>query len=322
MIEYRPFHNTDPPKLTELWNFGRLGAGAVQDLSNDMFDALVLSEPYFDRQGLIVAAEGAEAVGFVHAGFAANAHGSGLGREAGVICALMVRIDRRRQGIGRELVRRADAYLRERGARTIHAGESAGRDPFYLGLYGSAEAAGFLDSDPAAAPFFTAVGYVPAERWLVFRRDLSRGKDLFDVRAIQVKRAMKFGVFDKPPGATWWWMTRYGRFDSLTFVLLPNDGGTPPARMTCWNMELHALTRGQRTVGISSIFTEEAARRKGYAKVLMCEVLRRLREDGVTHVEAVAADKNAAAEALLKSAGFEQADAGVVYRCGADPVEP
>lgn len=313
MIQYRPFHNTDPPKLAELWNFGRLGPGAAVEFSNDALE-LIFSEPYFDRHGLIIACDGQEVVGFAHAGFGANAEGTALSRETGVISTTLVRLDYRRRGIGRELVKRAENYLREAGAREIFAGESGTRNPFYLGLYGGAECAGFLESDVAAAPFFTALGYVPAERHLLFRRDISLKKDPFDPRCVSIKRNMKFGVMDQPPDATWWWMTRHGRFESLTFALIPNNGNPPPAYVTCWGMELHAATRGQRIVGLTNVKVSDPDRRKGYAKVLLSEVIRRLRDDLVTHVEVTIRAEDAPTIALFRSLAFEQQDAGVVYR--------
>ena len=314
MIQYRPFHNTDPPKLTELWNFGRLGPGAAVEFSNDALDMLVLSEPYFDKRGLIVAHDGPDVVGFAHAGFGANATGAAVSHQVGVISAVLVRMDHRRQGIGRELVSRAENYLREQGAEAVYAGESDTRNPFYLGLYGGAESAGFLESDPNAAPFITSLGYSPVERYLIFRRDISVKKDPFDPRCVAIKRAMKFGVMDRPPNASWWWMTRHGRFESLTFALVPNNGTPSPAIVTCWGMELHAANRGQRTVGLTDVFVAEKERRKGYARVLISEVIRRLRDDMVTQVEVTINEKNAPAIGLFRSLGFESVDAGVVYR--------
>src|SRR5262245_65835195 len=120
---------------------------------------LVLAGPDFDRQGLIVACEGTEVVGFVHAGFGANAEGTAISTESGVICAVLVRFDYRRRGIGRELVQKAEEYLRGRGAKVIFAGESGRRNPYYLGLYGGAESAGMLEADVIAAPFFRPLGY-------------------------------------------------------------------------------------------------------------------------------------------------------------------
>jgi GNAT superfamily N-acetyltransferase len=223
-------------------------------------------------------------------------------------------MDYRRQGIGRELMTRAEAYLREAGAEAVFGGESGTRNPFYLGLYGGAEGTGFLESDQNAAPFLTSVGYAPSERYLLFRRDISLKKDPFDPRCVAIKRAMKFGVMDRPPNATWWWMTRHGRFESLTFALVPNNGTPSPAIVTCWGMELHAANRGQRTVGLTDVFVAEKDRRKGYARVLLSEVIRRLRDDLVTQVEVTIDEKNVAAIGLFRSLSFEPVDAGVVYR--------
>jgi ribosomal protein S18 acetylase RimI-like enzyme len=314
LIDYRPFHNTDPPQLADLWNFGKLGPGAATEFPNDALDMLVLAEPYFDKKGLIVACDGTEVVGFVHAGFGSNAEGTGLSTDAGVICAVLVRFDYRRRGIGHELIARAEEYLRGRGAREIYAGESGRRNPFYLGLYGGSDSAGLLESDIAAAPFFTSLGYEPVERYILMRRDITEKKDPFDPKMLAVKRTMKFGVIDHPADATWWWMTRQGRFGSLTFVLVPNAGGPPPAEVTFWEMELHAATRGERTAGITDLKVAADERRKGYAKALLTEVIRRLREEMVTRVEVSIRSDNEAALKLFRALQFEQFDTGVVYR--------
>jgi ribosomal protein S18 acetylase RimI-like enzyme len=211
-------------------------------------------------------------------------------------------------------VNRAEAYLRSRGATQILAGESGTRNPFYLGLYGGAESAGFLETDSNAAPFFNALGYAPAERYVLLQRDISEKKDPFDPRMLAVKRAMKFGVMDRPTDATWWWLTRHGRFGSLTFALIPNAGGPPPAEVTFWEMELHAVTRGERTAGITGLSVEPAMRRKGYAKALLTEVIRRLRDEMVTRVEVVICEKNQPALDLFHSLNFNQFDQGVVYK--------
>jgi ribosomal protein S18 acetylase RimI-like enzyme len=312
-ITYRPFRNTDPPCLAELWNFARLGPGAALEFSNDTFDTLVLAQPYFDRMGLICACEGREVVGFAHAGFGPSEQGTQLDKRTGVICAVIVRADYRRRGIGRELMARAEQYLRGEGAMKIFAGESPLRNPFYLGLYGGADSAGFLESDQNARPFFEALGYNARQKYLLFEREISDCKPPFDPRALAIKRTMKFGILDRPPGATWWWMTRHGRFESLTFTLVPASGESCPALLTCWGMELQAATRGRRTVGITDLFVVPERRRQGYARVLLCEVIRRLRDDLINYVETVVPAENAAARQLFEGLGFRHADTGVVY---------
>jgi ribosomal protein S18 acetylase RimI-like enzyme len=146
------------------------------------------------------------------------------------------------------------------------------------------------------------------------RRDISEKKDPFDPRMLAVKRTMTFGVVDHPTDASWWWMTRQGRFGSLTFVLVPNAGGPPPAEVTFWEMDLHAATRGERTGGITDLSVASNARRKGYAKALVTEVIRRLREELVTRVEVTIRDDNSEALKLFRALYFEHFDTGVVYR--------
>ncbi|MCA9020394.1 MAG: hypothetical protein KDA74_09650 [Planctomycetaceae bacterium] len=78
MTEFRAFHNTDPPQLLKLWHAAGLGRGAAECLSIDAFEVLIFSQPYFDPNGLIVAVEEGEVVGFVLAGFGPNKAGSAL----------------------------------------------------------------------------------------------------------------------------------------------------------------------------------------------------------------------------------------------------
>ena len=109
-------------------------------------------------------------------------------------------------------------------------------------------------------------------------------------------------------------MTRQGRFGSLTFVLVPNSGGPPPAEVTFWEMELHAATRGERTAGITDLKVAADERRKGYAKALLTEVIRRLRDEMVSRVEVSIRSENEAALNLFRALQFEPFDTGVVYR--------
>lgn len=313
-IDYRPFRNADPPQVVRLWHDCELGRGAALGFPCEIFDLYVLAEPYFDRNGLILALDGKEAVGFVHAGFGSNAAGTALATETGVISAVMVRPSYRRQGIGRELISRAENYLKNAGARELTAGEAAPRNPFYLGLYGGSESVGFLESDANAAPFFAKLGYRPAERRLLFRRDITQRNDGFDPRLVAIRRKFQLGVLDRPPQAGWWWMTRQGRLDSICFTLVPQAGGEPVAILTCWGMDMHSITWRERTVGFLDLSVNPQERRKGYGKALLLESIRRLREEMVTHVEAAALETDVASLGLLRSIGFQQVDAGVVFR--------
>ena len=313
MVDYRPFQNTDPPQIVALWNGSRLGRGAAQGVSPDAFEHTVFSRPYFERSGFAVATEGDRVVAFAHAGFAPNAHVSALDRETGVICAVLVHSEFRRRGIGTALVKRLEAWLAESGAKTVIAGPAAAHAPFYVGLYGGVQPAGWLDSDPDAVPFFTALGYEPASRHVVLHRDLEGG-DPVNFQLMALRRKSQLAVNQGPLRETWWWQARFGTLDTLQFVLVPKDGRTPLAAVTVVNLE-HYLPKWQRqAVGLVDLAIGPDERNQGYGQALLVEVGRRLRDERFTQMEAQVPEVDALTLAMLEAAGFRPVDAGTEMR--------
>ncbi|MGE3315123.1 MAG: GNAT family N-acetyltransferase [Planctomycetaceae bacterium] len=314
MIEYRSFCNIDPPRLVTLWNESPLGRGVASGISTESFESLNLSQPYFDPEGLILAFDGEELVGFVHAGFGANEDESNITSERGVICAILVHPGYRRRGIGRELLSRAEKYLRDAGAKLILAGPAEGDDPFYFGLYGGSQPSGFLESDPDAAPFFLKHGYEVQRRHFIYQCNLEQQKTPMSFRLVAIRRKMEVAAAHQPPGATWWWFTRFGRLESLRFVLRPRDGGAHVAAMTIIGLDLYMTAWQERVVGLAELDVLEAEHRKGYGQTLVLDVCKRLRDELVTRVEAHAPEENAAINRLLETCGFVRVDTGIVYR--------
>lgn len=313
VIAYRHFRNGDPPQLLKLWHECGLGRGAAFGITCDALDLLVFSVQYFDARGLIVALDGDRLVGFVHAGFGSNDNGSGISPERGVICMIMVHPEYRRRGIGRQLVEQAETYLRTAGTIQAQAGSAAPRDPFYLLLYGGCEAAGFLESDPLAAPFFKSVGYLPVEQRFVYHRDLKTTSDPIDFRILGNRRTLQLQITDKPRTLAPWWVTRLGQLESIRFQEVPKRGGAPLAELTCIGLETYTHTWKARAAGLIDLFVPPELRRKGYAKTLLLDVCRRLREEQVDIVEMQVSETNLAGIGLLQTAGFKKVDTGHVY---------
>src|SRR5207248_4905484 len=115
------------------------GRGAALLHGPTLLEYFTFSKPYFDPVGLFVAAADGKPVGFAHAGFGADDAGKALRTDAGVTCALAVHPDHRRRGVGTELLRRCEDYLRRGGAKELTAGPLAPLDPFTFGLYGGSE---------------------------------------------------------------------------------------------------------------------------------------------------------------------------------------
>ncbi|MGH7200830.1 MAG: GNAT family N-acetyltransferase, partial [Planctomycetaceae bacterium] len=313
VVEYRAFHNSDPPRLLAVWESSGLGRGAATGVTVDAFEALNFAQPYFDPAGLIVACEGELVVGFAHAGFGSDALGTGLDPQNAVICACVVRPEHRRRGIGRELVARAEAYLKSVGAATVHAGPAPHRDPFYVGLYGGAEPAGFLASDPDADPFFRALGYEPVEHFAIYQRELNTAEPVH-FRLVQVRRTTQLAIAHQPNEPSWWWTTRFGRLDSVRFLLVPKTGGAALAQATIIGLDLYLNTWNARAIGLVDLFVPPQNRRNGYGRALVLDVCKRLREEMVTRAEMHVHEADEVCIALLESAGFERVDTGTVYR--------
>lgn len=302
-----------------LWHNSELGRGAAMGFSHDAFNAVNFSQPYFDPRGLIFACDGPEVIGFVHAGFACDASEARLSHQTGVICAVVVQPQRRRQGIGRELVARAEDYLKDAGATTVFAGPSEERDPFFFGLYGGVQPAGFLESDPHADPFFQAIGYEPAERYSIFQCDVAshRGPSTFSLASL--RRKTELDIDEQPENPTWWWLTRTGRLDSLRFRLVPKGGGPPFAALTVLGLDFYISRWQERAAGFIDLSVFDSDRPRDYVQLLLIESVRRLRQELVTRVEIHASDADADTTSLCEATGFTKVDAGVVYRRGSAP---
>jgi ribosomal protein S18 acetylase RimI-like enzyme len=314
LIEYRRFRNTDPPHVLRLWHSCGLGRGAALGLSADQFDDLVFAQPYFDPKGLILACDGTNVVGYVHAGFGIDPAQARLCHDHGVVCAVMVDPDYRRQGIGRRLVELAEEYLRGAGAATMQAGPAWPCDPFYFGIYGGSQPAGFLESDADAKPFFERLGYRPVSRHLVLQRKIRETSDPVGLRLLTIRRATQLVVIEPGTPRPWWWQTRTGRLDTIDLGLVPKSGGEPFAVVTLVGLDLYIPRWQVRPIGLLDLHVAETHRGQGYDQALLVEVCRRVRDEMVGLAEAHAPSEDHDLIAVCHSAGFKEVDAGVVYR--------
>ena len=152
MVEYRTFRNSDTPRLVAVWNEAFKHRGSPQLANNTLIERYVFAKSIFDPKGLIVAESNGAVVGWAHAAMSGNPFNA---QPVGVVCLIGVVPKHQRQGIGSELLKRSEQYLRDQGAEVLTAGGHWPNNPFYMGLYGGCESPGFLVSDPLAEPFFT-----------------------------------------------------------------------------------------------------------------------------------------------------------------------
>ncbi len=319
MVEYRSFRNSDPPQIVRLWHECELGRGAAKGFTPDLLEQVNFCQPYFDPHGLILAHEDNQLLGLVHAGFAIDEVEGRVQAETGVVTAIMVRPDRRRQGIGRGLLAKAEEYLAGRGTREFRAGQVRGTDPFYFGLYGGARPSGFLETDRCASPFLAAQGYEPIERHGVYQRNLQRGSDPMHFKLLAIRRATELVIADQPEKPSWWWYTHLGRTDSLRFRLTPKSGGPSLASLSVVGLDAYIEPWHARAIGVVDVRVRDEDRGKGYGRALLIEVCRHMRQELIALAEMHAPDTNDVAVKAIQGAGFERIDTGIVYRKGQSP---
>ena len=307
MVIYRKFTNTDPPLLVQTWNAIFTGRGAVPLQGATYLDRFVLGKPYFDPAGVILAIDEGVCLGFVHAGLVPNAQ-----PRRGVTCLLGVRPDQRRRGIGSELLSRAEKYLRERGAEVLSAGEQGCRNPFYLGLYGGSDAAGFLASDGDAEPFLLHRGYKVEKRILVLQRDLAKPLKLADPRFAGLRQSFELRV-RSPRNLNFAQECSLGSVEPLEFFLADKKKGTVADSTYVWEMEGFSYRWQRPAAGLVGFQVVPELRRKGLSKFLLSTLLKQLQEQYCEIVETHIDENDKIGLKLVGDLGFQQVDVGQVF---------
>jgi ribosomal protein S18 acetylase RimI-like enzyme len=316
VYEFRPFDNTDPPHLAEIWRSQPPQRGVMQPTSAMLLEQLVFSKPYFDPAGLILAFRDGHPVGFVHAGFGPNDEGTALSTEMGTTYLLMLENGVNDRALANELLARSEAYLRGRGATVIYGGGIRPLNSFYLGLYGGSELPGVLDTDPVLGDACRRNGYREIDRVLILRRDVSDFRPAVTREQRQLRRVMASGETYCPPPANWWEASTTGAFEQIDFYLQLIDGGQLLASVSFWDVEPLSTSWGVATAGMFDLQVATDARRKGYATFLLGEAFTRLKNRGIVMVEAQTMQGNASALAMYAKLGFATVGHGDVFRKG------
>lgn len=280
-----------------------------------IFERHVLNSPMFERQGLIVAADGERLLGFVHVGFGPTEAGNRLDTSSGAICALMVRPLEAPGTLASELLAKGEAYLRQQGAKTVLAGGIHRLGPFYLGLIGGSTTLGILNSDLAQQQFLLLNGYEENYRGSVMHCDLARFRQPIDRRLMAIRRRTLVVSIDDADLHTWWEASTLGAVDYRLFNLVPREGGAALASVSAWDMELFGGVWGARAAGLVQLDVPLGPnRRQGLGMSVVSEALRTLQTTGFLLVEAQIDTRLTGVKGLFEKLGFTEIDQAVQYR--------
>ncbi len=305
MVLYRTFRNTDPPHLVEIWNEAFTGRGAVALKNSSPLERFVFAKPLFDPAGLLFAEENNRCLGFVHAAMAPG--------DVGVTCLIGVRPEAQHRGIGSELLRRSEDYLRQHGAKKLYAGPHWPFNPLYLGLYGGSDSPGFLTSDAAAEPFFLRHHYQFGPKTLVMQLLLNQPVKIIDPRFSPHRQ--RFQVCASSPHTlhSYWKEYILGFLDPLEIQLVDKQSHSIAATALVWEMDLFSQRWGRPAIGMLGFEVDPKLRRLGIGKFLLSQLLRQVQEQYFEIAEVQLAADNQPAIQFVKSLGFEHIDTGQVF---------
>jgi GNAT superfamily N-acetyltransferase len=314
VYHFRPFRNSDPPHIADIWRSQPPQRGLMQPVTANLLEQLVFSKPYFDPAGLIVALVDNVPVGFVHAGFGANEEETAIDTGVGTTYQLMLNAEHRNPALADELLARSEPYLRERGAKVIYAGGIRPLNGFYLGLYGGSELPGVLVSDPMLGETCLRNGYREIDRVHVIQLELSSFRPPVSRSVRALRRDTTSSEEYCPPLRSWWDACTTGAFERIRFSAAKMSGGLSLGDVWFWDIEPLSTSWGLPTAGMFDLHVESALRRSGLGTFLLTEAFARLHNRGIMLVEAQTMQNNTPALALYNKLGFTKVDEGVVYR--------
>ncbi len=313
MIHYRSFRNTDPPVVAAIWNECLTGRGAYALRIVGALERGVFGKPYFDPKGMILAFDDTTPLGFIHAGFGPNAEQNDVDRRLGVISLMATRPGFRHRGVGKELLRLCEQYLRDRGAETIHAGPARPNNPYYFGLYGGSDAPGVLLSDPLMGKFFVKHGYVEKERHIVMQRRLEQPIAVTDARFPVLRKRFDVTIQPRTGLGSWWQESVLGPVEPVELRVEDRATRQSVGRALVWEMEGFSYRWNSPAAGIMEMNIREDLRREGVGRYFLAHLLRYLQEQYFGICECQLPACNVGARRLLDTMAFHPVDEGVVY---------
>ncbi len=202
----------------------------------------VLSKPYFDPEGLIVAVDDADnnrVVGYALAGFGPNEElerARLLARRHLLGCGALG--DARKQ-LGAELVKKCEELPRPSAARRHYEPGRCGRTVRSVSASMAARTApASWRPTPAADPFFRSLGYEPAGTTLVFQKKLDAPISIPDARFGLLRKRYETQVMRAATVPSWWHECVWGTLDPVEFRMVDKLANSfIAARAIVWELE-------------------------------------------------------------------------------------
>ena len=285
----------------------------MQGLTPRLLEELVFARPYFDREGLILAIDGDQPVGFVHAGFGGSDDLAKLDKSLGTTCQLLVGPHEGRAKIQDELLRASEEYLRSRGVRQLFGGCAFPVNSFYLGLYGGSRLPGVLASDVDQSGVYQRAGYRERERRILLNRSLASFRSPIDRRLMQLRRRCEVIAVNDVTPDNWWESCVWMHANWTRYELRFKDSQDALISATFWDIAPLSKSWGVQASGMVRLEDTPEARTEGMTTFLLAEALLDLQRHGAAVIETQVFARDTSLLAIFKELGIVPYDEGVLF---------
>lgn len=272
----------------------------------------VLAKPYFEREGILVATDNGNVVGFVHAGFGPNHDNTDVDVTNGVICTVQTKPEYSTPEVYGQLIQAAEAFLMSRGVHRIMGGPVSPFTCFYHGLSSVGEACGVLCEDRHLQDAFRHAGYGELAQNIVMHRDLTAFRPPFDRKQRALQRTFEVIVDLETDLTNWWELCRYGPLPRCGFRVIDRESRAVAAEMTWWDQAFTGAAL-QSTVSFAGIAVPTELRRQGLGTLLMNEAMKQLKSSGAFFASAQVSATNEVGMAFFESLGFKEFTRGSTF---------
>ncbi|MEW4564606.1 hypothetical protein AB1K70_18845 [Bremerella sp. JC770] len=307
MIVVRPFTNSDPPKLVELWNHQPISRGLAQPMAVSLLEAQVFAKPYFQPGNLLIAEIEGQLAGMAHLVPSGPLMPDEIRAEVANLPIVLAANIPEAADVEDALIRAAEAIVRETSATSIVLGGTTEPGPFYFGLAKGSCNRGALVSDTRMIELAARHGFDHAQSWRVFHRTLRGFRPPVDRNQIAARRSMNVLREDDPAYSSFSDACIYMHQHRTRYSLIQKQGSEELAHLTVVQMEAFSHLRGVRMSGIVDMHSLTTCT-DVQAQFFLAETLRQITEEGTAVVETQVASDNEMLTQVVDTLGFEAID--------------
>ncbi len=279
-MKLRTFANSDARILLTLWQAKREeNPNFFTSMTSERLENQILGNILFDPQGLIIAFDDDQPLGFIHVSFAPNGRGTDIDPRIGILFSPIVPAQTPdRQRVIEELIRAGERYFQARGTQRWFAGGYANASPFYTGLYGPCNPDGILESDQPVIDALKSSGYSLFSSSCLFQVMLNQYEMGIDQKIHETRRHYSTQRMSRWTPPNWWEANVYRSFFSYEWNVFDRKRMQQPIAGAVLHQMLPIQSRNAPNPNASNdlvlayIGVDEKLLRQGIATFLFTEM--------------------------------------------------